>query len=289
MNYLKLFLTFYFSVFTLVCHGEIASDTSQQSPLEENSLEDYWENNIKNIYFSGKDIIVDSNQDIIKLEAPYRAEDPAIVPISIQTMVATNESFDIIKIHVFIDKNPSPLVGVFKFSELKSKADLSMRVRVNEFTYIRAIAETSDGKFYMTKKFVKASGGCSAPPPPSAANAKLLGKMRTRIMGRLALSKPNLVQFKIKHPNYSGLEMVAPGSEKTKQNFIKNIKVSLNDKTVLDADLTFSISTDPSFRFYITPEKEGTLEIEATDTANNIFTHSHVVDHNNVSIAIPLN
>ena len=36
-------------------------------------------------------------------------------------------------------------------------------MRIAEYTNVRAIAETSDGQLYMASRFVKASGGCSAP------------------------------------------------------------------------------------------------------------------------------
>ena len=52
----------------------------------------------------------------------------------------------------------------------------------------------------------------------------------------------------------------------------------------MDANITFSISTNPNFRFFIKPEHEGLLRIEATDTKNNTFTHDHTLDYNNVSI-----
>lgn len=41
---------------------------------------------------------------------------------------------------------------------------LATRVRVDDYSYVRAVAETADGKLHMVKAFVKASGGCSAPP-----------------------------------------------------------------------------------------------------------------------------
>ena len=45
--------------------------------------------------------------------------------------------------------------------------EISTRVRVNNYTDVHAVAELSDGKLYMTKTYVKASGGCSAPATKS--------------------------------------------------------------------------------------------------------------------------
>ena len=41
--------------------------------------------------------------------------------------------------------------------------EISTRVRVNNYTDVHAVAELSDGKLYVSKTYVKASGGCSAP------------------------------------------------------------------------------------------------------------------------------
>lgn len=271
--YTFIFLSFF-------CHFSLALAEDETNDPRESSSEEAWIKNIKPAFFSGQDIFSDGQNNIITIKAPYKAENPAIVPISIETNTAENISIQ--KIYIFIDKNPSPLVGVFNFTDSGEKTDLAMRVRVNDYSFIRVIAETNDGRFYMSKSFVKASGGCSAPAGPGAT--KYVGKMKSRLLGRLKLNKPNLMQLKIKHPNYSGLESVSPGGEKTEAFYIRNLKVILNDKQILDANITFSISTDPSFRFFIEPEHEGLLRIEATDTKNNTFTHDHILDHNNVSI-----
>lgn len=281
LNYLFMFnrvsVFLFFSVFTLACQGETESEDQRLLGSEK-----VWEEHIKPAYFSGQTVVLDEQHEIIQLKAPYKAEDPATVPISIHLNSANTEGNHIKKIYIFVDKNPSPVTGIFDFTKPGRKADLAMRIRVNEFSYVRAIAETVDGKFYMTKSFVKAAGGCSAPPP--AGPAKFTGKMKTRIMGKVKLSEPNLVQLKIKHPNFSGMEAAAPGQEKPKAHFIKNVSASLNGESILNADLTFSISTDPSFRFYITPKEYGVLQIVATDTKGDVFTHSHNVDEHNVSV-----
>ncbi len=272
----RLCILIFLSVFTLACQGETESE--DQRLLDSDKV---WEERIKPAFFSGQTVFLDEQHEVIQLKAPYKAEDPATVPISIHFHAPTTKDDYIKKVYIFVDKNPSPVTGIFDFTKPGSKADLALRIRVNEFSYVRAIAETVDGKLYMTKSFVKAAGGCSAPPP--AGPAKFTGKMKTRIMSKVSLSEPNLVQLKIKHPNYSGMEAAAPGKEKPKAYFIKNLNVTLNGESILNADLTFSISTDPSFRFYITPEQYGVLQITATDTKDAVFTHNHDVDEHNVS------
>ncbi|MCK4841377.1 MAG: quinoprotein dehydrogenase-associated SoxYZ-like carrier, partial [Methylococcales bacterium] len=96
-----------------------------------------WNHFLKKQYFAGK-VIKESN-DLIQIEAPYRAEDPALVPIKIISKIKQTKDKYIKRIIVFIDNNPFPFVGEFEFTPETGKADIAMRVRVNSYSYIRAI------------------------------------------------------------------------------------------------------------------------------------------------------
>ena len=228
--------------------------------------ESEWNNTLKNQYFSGKTI--EESNNIIELDAPVRAEDPALVPLKINTKIKqTNDSY-IKKILVLVDKNPFPFVGEFEFSPYSGKADLAMRIRVNTYSYIRAIAEMNDGKLYMSKKYVKASGGCSAPVGADLdAAMQRLGKMKFRLDEGIKTKEPTLVQLLISHPNLSGMQMDQVTRFIKKSHFVEQMKVSFNDKPILTAKTDIAISSDPNFRFYFIPEEAGTLKAEITDTS----------------------
>lgn len=209
--------------------------------------------------------------NVLEVKAPYRAEDATIVPITIHTKTPQTADNYIKKITIFIDKNPVPLVGAFEFTEHSGKADLAMRVRVDDHTYVRAIAETNKGEYFMTKSFVRATGACSAPPPKSIDESIAnMGQMKVRIVGDLALNEPNLVQLRIKHPNITGLQPMRIGSRvRPPAHFVSNLTVNYDGKLVMKAYMTFSISMDPSLRFFFQPEKEGVMTFEAADTESN--------------------
>jgi hypothetical protein len=60
----------------------------------------------------------------------------------------------------------------------------------------------------MTTRFVKASGGCSAPAGSDAAAALAsMGKMAFRVDGDVRGTQPVLAQLTVSHPNHSGLAM----------------------------------------------------------------------------------
>jgi sulfur-oxidizing protein SoxY len=225
-----------------------------------------WNNTLKNNYFAGK--IIEASNTVIELETPYRAEDPALVPIKIISKIKQTKDHYIKKITVFVDKNPYPLVGEFEFTPETGKADLAMRVRVNTYSYIRAIAEMNNGKLYMTKKFVKASGGCSAPIGADLdAAMKRLGKMKFKVNKKLTIGEPSLVQLLISHPNITGMQMDQVTRFIKKSHFMDKLTITFNDKPVLTATTDIAISADPNFRFYFIPEKSGVLKAEFSDTS----------------------
>lgn len=233
--------------------------------------EKVWQETIRPAVFPDRAINTGEAEKILSIKAPYRAEDATVVPISIHTMVAQTESRYIRGIHVYVDKNPVPLVGDFEFTPRSGKADLALRIRVDDQSFVRAIAEMNNGDLYMVKSFVRATGACSAPPPPSIDDSFAhMGRMKFGVVGKPQLDKPNLVQLKIQHPNITGMQPLRIGSRvMPPPHFINHIAVDYNGKPVMQAKLTFSVSMDPSFRFYVLPEQDGTLHVTATDTQDN--------------------
>ena len=238
-----------------------------------------WEENSRKQFFQDREIIEGAEQTILELKAPLLAEDASFVPISVRTKIPQTDDLYIKKIHIFVDKNPIPLVGVFEFTPDSGKADLAMRIRVDAHNYVRAIAELNTGELYMTKSFVKAKGACSAPPPPgSEESKKLLGKMRMKVVGDLIFGEANLMQLKIRHPNITGMAPLKIGSRiRPPAHFVDTIEITYNGKLIVKASLTFSVSMDPAFRFYFVPEKEGTMLVKGTDTKKNEFSDTYKV------------
>ncbi len=235
-----------------------------------------WNNILKNQYFSGKTIIEDDR--VISLEAPYRAEDPALVPLKIISKIPQTQNRYIKRILLLIDKNPVPFAAEFEFTPDSGKADLAMRVRVNTYSYVRAIAELNDGKLYMAKKFVKASGGCSAPIGSDLdAAMKRLGKMKFRLDDGVQVGKPVQAQLLISHPNITGMQMDQVTRHIRPKYYVEKLNIFFNDKLVLTAKTDIAISADPNFRFYFVPDKAGELRAEIVDTHGDRFAKTYPV------------
>lgn len=211
--------------------------------------------------------IANAGDDALVLDAPVRAEDAAVVPIALRAKLPHTATSYVSKLYLIIDNNPSPISAIFSFTPQSGRADIETRVRVDEYTFVRAIAETNDGRLLMRTKWVKASGGCSAPPgkDPQAALAAM-GRMRLRVDGEVTLGKPTLAQLMISHPNDSGMVMDQLTRQFTPRRFVRSVNVTYAGESVLSADLDFSISENPNLRFYFVPRGPGQLAVEVVDT-----------------------
>lgn len=238
--------------------------------------ETIWNTALREQFFAGKTL--QQGEPVIALDAPYRAEDPALVPIKVSAGFAQSEQRYIKKLSLFVDKNPVPFVGEFEFTPDSGKADIALRIRINTYSYVRAIAEMNDGSLYMAKRFVKASGGCSAPLGADLdAAMQRLGKMKFRLDEGVKLKEPTLAQLLISHPNVTGMQMDQLTRLVKPAHFIKQVSVFFNDKPVLNAKTDIAVSADPNFRFYFVPEQEGELRAEINDSEGKNFTASFPV------------
>lgn len=225
-------------------------------------------------FFGSRDIV--DATDKITLDTPIRAEDAAIVPITIK--MPAEFASGVKKLTLVIDKNPSPIVGAFTYGAAAGKGDrmLSTRVRVDQYSDVRAIAETDDGKLYMVSRFVKASGGCSAPASKDLAEAmKEIGKMRIKTaIGKTKSGLSNEAQVAIKHPNVSGLMMDQISRAYPPAHFITKVEVKTGGELVFAMEGGISISEDPSLRFSYDGNPADVMEVKAEDSEGAQFASS---------------
>ena len=217
--------------------------------------------------FAGKPIVAAAD-DLLILEAPVKADDAAIVPIAIRTRAPQTASRHVDKLYLIIDSNPSPISAIIQFTPQSGRADIETRVRINEYTHVRAVAEMNDGSLHMTSRYVKAAGGCSAPPAKDAREAlAALGKMKFRVEGPTPEpDQPMLASLMISHPNDSGFAMDPASKQVTPAHYVRQVNISYAGKPVLSADVDFSISENPNFRFWFVPNGEGELKAEVIDS-----------------------
>lgn len=225
---------------------------------------------LKTAYFGDK-TIRDNADDLLVLDAPKRAEDAAIVPISVTSLVPQSKDKYIENLYIFIDENPMPYSAKFQLSPELGTVDISTRMRIDQYTYVRAIAEMNDGSLHMVSRFVKASGGCSAPAGKDAEAALArLGKMQIR-MRQPTVGEPVQAQVIVSHPNYSGLQFDQKNRKYIPAHYVDDIAISYNNKTLIKVEAGISMSEDPSVRFTFTPADHGKLKAVVKDSKSQEF------------------
>jgi sulfur-oxidizing protein SoxY len=220
---------------------------------------------------------IDETKAIV-LDAPYRAEDAGVVPISIK--IPAELASSVKKLTLIIDKNPMPVAAAFTFGAGAGTGDrvISTRVRFDNYSNLRAIAETTDGKLLMVARFVKAAGGCSAPALKDADQALAnVGKMQIKMLDSDQSAGASVAmreaQLMIRHPNYSGMQMNQLTGFFIPAKYVSEIEVMRGEDLVFKMEGGISISEDPNIRFtYGTgPAGADSIDVTATDTDGKVF------------------
>ena len=217
--------------------------------------------------FGARPIVEDESQ--VKLRLPPRAADAGAVPLAVE---ATAGPAAARKLYLVIERNPSPIAAIVEFGEASGGAVLETRVRIEEYTWVRAIVEKADGSLVMSKRFIKAAGGCSAPAGKTLAERlKGMGEMKWRVEDMSTPGGSSAVQLLVRHPNNSGLAMDQLTRLYDPPHYVRSLRVTRDGKLVLDADVDFSLSENPSLRFLVAGGNTGTLRAEIVDSRDLAF------------------
>jgi len=193
-------------------------------------------------------------------------------------------------ITLVIDENPAPVAATVSFGPAAATASFSTRLRVNNYSFIRAVAEMNDGSLRMIKKFVKASGGCSAPAlKDQDKSVAEMGQLRLRQFAQgdpeakdyaLAPNDAGMAeaQIMIRHPNYSGLQMDQVTMLYIPAHYVREIALKRGNALVMKMEGGISLSENPSFRFAFRKEGAGELSVRAEDTQKQLFEKSWPVE-----------
>jgi len=232
-------------------------------------------NNIKGDIFKDRPILDGSG--LVILDAPRRAENAALVPIGMRVNLAPDDQRTLQALTLVIDENPAPVAGTFTIGPHSGVTSISARVRVDTYTYVRLIAELSDGKLYGVKAFVKASGGCSAPAASNSDSIKMLGEMKFRAFPASEGGMPE-AQLMMRHPQNSGLQMDQLTRLYIPPFFIENLKIWQGDDLMVAVDGGIAISEDPNIRFNYKPNGAANFRAEAVDTSKHLFKEEWTVE-----------
>ncbi len=202
---------------------------------------------------------------IVTLDAPYRAADASLVPITI----TLDQKKPIKGLYLVIDDNPSPVAAHYIFGPAADPHVIKMRVRVNSYTNVHAVAELQDGSLVEAVKFVKAAGGCSAPMGMSDEEAmKGMGDMRMKFARAIVPGKSTEATLMVRHPNFNGMQMNQITRYFTPARYIETIKVHDGGRLVFTLGTGISLSSNPVITFGLVPQTTGPVTVAVSDNKN---------------------
>jgi sulfur-oxidizing protein SoxY len=203
-----------------------------------------------------------TDEAFMSLSGPGNTPDPAATPVTLRFGPAAQGKIK--RVRLIIDNNPSPLAATFDLEGGVPISEIDLRIRVDRYTSVRAIAETADGNLEMRSVWIKASGGCSA--PPSAAAAGVLGEIRLR-----PSADAKSIQVNIRHPNNSGFQIDPRTGDPIPPHYVAHFRMNSGGHLLLEADTGISISENPAFRIVTSNPLQTPVSIDAVDSKQAHF------------------
>ncbi len=205
---------------------------------------------------------------VFDLDAPPRADNPALVPVHITQPPGAPA---ITALTLVVDGNPAPVAADFTGGAALMPLDFEVRVRVNSYSDLRAIATLADGRKVMAGRYVKPSGGCAAPAGKSMDEVRAtMGQMKFRTAQEGGRDIGTLM---IRHPNFSGLQRDQVTLLTIPAEFIQTLEVKQGEAALFTMEAGISISEDPVFRF-AHAQGEGPVTVHAKDTDGRVWDQS---------------
>lgn len=225
------------------------------------------------------DLDADPPQDraALDLDAPARAHEAAIVPIR---LTQDADAAPLTRLTLVVDENPAPVAAEYAFGPAMMPLDFEVRVRVDSYSDVRAIAAGPDGAQVMAGRFVKAAGGCSAPAGKDMASVRAqMGQMRWRSAqartadGDAVDADRRIGTLMVRHPNFSGLQRDQVTLLNIPALFIDRLELRQGEEVLFTMAAGISVSEDPVFRFGYRADGQP-IHVHVEDTDGNSWSQT---------------
>lgn len=225
--------------------------------------------------FETREIVEDGRS--VKLFAPRRAEDAALVPVTVY--IGADLVSRARRLTLVVDENPAPVAAVFHFADAyRDGGDIGdrtieVRLRLESMSRVRAILDAGDGPLYAAGQFISGSGGCTTTALKDMDEAMTgLGRTRLRVAGDETRGPLwSEIQLHIRHPNFSGMQIDTQTNSYTPALFVDRIHVDVGTQRLVSIESGIAISEDPSFRFSFARPGPAAVGLVAHDTDGRTF------------------
>lgn len=180
----------------------------------------------------------------IRITAPDRAENGAIVQVEIDASIANVQA-----IAIFVEKNPTPLIANVMLAK-GAQAKLVTRIKMAETSDIKVVVK-AEGKYYSARKNVQVlENGCGG---GGSANEKFESSIKLR-----AKQKGDLTEIKaiIIHPMHTGRSKDDAGNI-IPAHFIQIADLMLNGQPALQMQWGTGIAKNPYLTCFVDNAKVG--------------------------------
>lgn len=183
----------------------------------------------------------------IRMEAPQKAENGAVVQVEIASPAAAGE---VKSIRLLADANPTPLVASFELGK-QVLPKLVTRIKLAQSGEIIALVQQSAGQLQQQRRqVIVLEDGCASNEREEPFASSI--KMRARPLDA------DVVELKIiiLHPMRTGRSKGDDG-QLVPAHFMQMMQVLLNNQVVVDAQTGTAISRNPYFTFYLRDTRVG--------------------------------
>ncbi len=222
--------------------------------------------------------IVEQAEGFITLDVPYRAEDDRRVPVSAKASFGDGRTVK--SLTLIVDENPMPVSAVFRMDRPQERFGVTVDMRLNGPSVVRAVVEASDGQLYMAAVPVKTSGlgACAAPPVTGTQEAlATLGEMemhgaaahgQSQILSRTAGAQ---VRLDMRHPQHSGMQMDQITLLYIPARYVERVEVWGGGEKYFTMEGSITLSENPGIAFDLPDGDKGAIRVRLTDTEEAIF------------------
>lgn len=208
---------------------------------------------------SGAPVVFDP---AVRLILPGLAENQHQFPVTVDARSLRG----VTRILIYADLNPLTLAADYR--PLHALPFLSLRIKLDQRTPVRAAVLAGDGKWHVNGAWVDAAGGgCSAPPVSRVKGdwAQHLGQVHGSAW-REGGDGPLRLRFTVRHPMDTGLVEGIPAYN------LETVALRGADGVELARmEVQGSVSEDPAFTFLLTPTRDGPVSVALRDSSGREF------------------
>ncbi|MDD2052105.1 quinoprotein dehydrogenase-associated SoxYZ-like carrier [Pseudomonas putida] len=198
--------------------------------------------------------------DRVKLLAPPFAEDARQVPIEIDARALQG---DVVRILAWAELNPLPKIVDFQPSA-QVLPWLSIRIRVEQATPLRAAVQTRDGLWHVGSTLIDAAGGGCTAPSVVRTEAGWEEHVGEVLGGRYPREHFSRLRLQVSHPMDNGLVSGIPEFYLTQAELL-----DAAGKTLATLELFPAVSENPNLGFDV--QGAGQTHLRLRDNSGNEF------------------